>query len=272
MTRVGVSSATSTTAMTWLRRAGVAWFVVAGLGQIAFVGFIVAFYGVRTAQGRYPAWNDKPLIDGFIAGDAAGNVMFIAHTLLAAVVTVGGLAQVIPQIRRTWPAFHRWNGRVFLSIAVFLALGGLWLTWVRGTALSHISAIAISGNAVLILAFAYAAWRTARARDFAAHQRHALRAFLVVNGVWFLRVGMMAWVLINQGPTGMSGTLSGPADIVLVFGCYLIPLGVLEMYFAAQRAKSAPLIWAATTLMAVATAITALGVVGTVLLMWAPHL
>lgn len=262
----------STQAHRWLKRAGVAWFAVACVGQVAFVVFILAFYGVRTAQGRYPAWNDKPLIDGYVAGDTPGNVMFITHTLLAAVVTLGGLAQLIPALRRRWPSAHRWTGRMFLSIAIVLAVGGLWLTWARGTALSQVSAIAISGNAVLILLFAAAAWRAAILRDFEAHQRWAMRAFLVVNGVWFLRVGMMAWVLANQGPRWMSGSLSGPADIALVFGCYLIPLAVLEIYTAAQRARAGALVWGAVALMGIATVVTALGVIGTVTFMWGPYL
>ena len=62
-------------------------------GQAAFVGFILAFYGTRTASGDYAGWNDKPLIDGYVAGDQTGNVVFAAHVLLASVVTLAGLIQ-----------------------------------------------------------------------------------------------------------------------------------------------------------------------------------
>ena len=68
-----------------LRWAGILWFLVAAIGQAAFVGFILAFYGTRTAAGNYAGWNDKPLIDGYVAGDAAGNFIFAAHVLLAAI-------------------------------------------------------------------------------------------------------------------------------------------------------------------------------------------
>lgn len=261
------------TPQAWLRRAGAAWFAVACCGQLAFVAFILGFYGARTARGDYAGWNDKPLIDGYIAGDGTGNLMFISHVLLASVMTASGLAQMVPQIRMRARAFHRWNGRVFLVTALTLALGGLWLTWVRGTALSTISAVAISGNAILILACAGAAWRAAVTRAYDAHARWAMRLFLVANGVWFLRIGMMAWVLLNQGPRGMSGTLSGPVDVVLVFGCYLIPLAVLELYFAARRPTAAPAVtWAGIAVVAGATVVTALGAAGAVALMWGPYL
>jgi hypothetical protein len=73
------------------------WFVVAAVGQAAFIGFILAFYGVRTATGNFAGWNDKPLIDGYIKGDrTTGNFVFAAHVLLASVVTLAGLMQLIP--------------------------------------------------------------------------------------------------------------------------------------------------------------------------------
>lgn len=256
----------------FLRATGTIWFAVAAVGQIAFVYFIIAFYGTRTAVGDYAGWNDKPLIDGHIAGDAVGNATFAAHVLLAAVVTLGGLLQLVPQVRRAIPALHRWNGRVFLVIAYVMATSGLWLSIARGTYLSVVSAVAIGVNALLILAFATLAWRLAATRRFDAHRRWAMRTFMVVNGVWFLRVGMMGWIFINQGPVGMTQTMSGPADIVLVFGCYLIPLAILEVYLAAQRAQAPTAKIAAGALVVAAAAFTAVGVFGTVAFMWAPHL
>ena len=259
-------------AQTVLSRTAMAWFAVAATGQLAFVLFIIGYYGSRTLQGRFAAWNDKALIDGYIAGDAAGNVMFIAHVLLATVVTLGGLLQLIPSIRRRAIGFHRWNGRAYLAVSMFLALGGLWLVWVRGTALSLVSAIAVSINGVLILAFAVVAWRLARQRRIEQHYRWALRTFMVVSGVWFLRIGLMGWVLLNQGPRGMNQTLSGPADIVVVFGSYLIPLAVLELYFLARRSTRTAVSVAGTALVGACTLFTAVGVFGAIMLMWMPVL
>lgn len=255
-----------------LRWAGVIWFLVAAFGQAAFVGFILAFYGTRTAAGNYAGWNDKPLIDGYIAGDAAGNFVFAAHVLLASVVTSAGLMQLMPPIRRAFPGLHRWTGRTFLVVAVFMALSGFWLTLVRGTSLSAISSAAILLDGLLILVFAGLAWRHAIRRRFDQHRIWAMRTFMVVSGVWFLRVGLMGWVLVNQGPVGMTETLSGPADIVLTFGSYLIPLALLELYFRAGRGtRAAPKILTAALVFA-AAAFTAIGVFGTIALMWGPYL
>ncbi len=255
-----------------LRWAGILWFVVAATGQAAFVGFILAFYGTRTVSGDFAGWNDKPLIDGYIAGDSTGNFVFAAHVLLASVVTLAGLMQLVPAIRRAVPALHRWSGRTFLVVAAFMALSGFWLTLVRGTSLSDVSSAAIVIDGVLILIFGALAWRHAVKRRFDQHRVWAMRTFMAVSGVWFLRVGIMGWVLINQGPVGMSDSLSGPADIVLVFGSYLIPLGLLELYFRAGRStRAVPKILTAALVIA-AAAFTALGVFGTIALMWGPYL
>ncbi len=255
-----------------LQWSGIVWFLVAAFGQAAFIGFILAFYGTRTAAGNFAGWNDKPLIDGYIAGDRTGNFVFAAHVLLASVVTLAGLMQLIPPLRRAFPTVHRWTGRTFLVIACFMALSGAWLTIVRGTSLSAVSSIAILIDGLLILIFAGLAWRHAVKRRFEQHRIWAMRTFMVVSGVWFLRVGLMGWVLINQGPVGMTKNLSGPADIVLTFGSYLIPLALLELYFRAGRGiRAAPKILTAALVFA-AAAFTAIGVFGTIALMWRPYL
>ena len=246
------------------RRIGPLWFAAAVVGQGAFVLFILAFYGSRTVTGNFAGWNDKPHIKSYVAGDRAGNVMFALHVLLAVVVTVGGLLQLLPAIRSRWPALHRWNGRVFFLVAGFMAIDGLWLTWVRGTYLSLISAIPISTDAVLILLFIAQAWRLAVARDFAAHRRWALRSFMVVNAVWFLRVGIMGWVLVSGGGLGMNEHMSGPADLTLEFGCYLIPLALLETYFRAPRYAGA--------LILLASLFMTTGIGGAIAFMWWPHI
>jgi hypothetical protein len=266
------SSVTAPPPETLLRRSGVVWFLVAAAGQTAFIWMIVAHYGRKTLAGVPAGWNEKPLIKGYVSGDDLGNALFAVHVLLAAVVTLGGLLQLIPAIRRRAPAVHRWNGRLFFVVAYAMAAGGLWLTWARQTYLSLISAISVSLNGVLILLFATLAWRMAAGRQFEAHRRWALRAFLVVNGVWFLRVAIMAWVVVSGGGLGMNRTLSGPADIVLQFGSYLVPLAVLEAYLRAESGASPAVKYGVAGLMLAMTLITAVGVAGAVAFMWGPYM
>ncbi|MDX1293319.1 MAG: DUF2306 domain-containing protein [Hyphomonas sp.] len=251
-----------------LSRTGIAWFCVAAIGQIAFILFIAKHYGVRTAAGNYAGWNDKSLIKGHVPGDDAGNLMFALHVLLASVMTLTGLIQLVPLLRRKFPKLHRRSGRTFLVLACFLALGGLWLTWGRDTYLSLVSAVSVSLNAVLILVCAAHTLRFALARRYADHQRWAMRLFMVANGVWFIRVGLMGWILINQSPRWMNSTMSGPADIVISYGSFLIPLAVLELYSAARRSRSVPAKAAASLLVAGATVFTGIGILGASMFLW----
>jgi len=255
----------------WLRRAAQAWFCVAAIGQGAFIWMILAHYGRKTLAGDLAAWNDKPIIKGYVAGDAMGNLQFAVHVLLAVVVTLGGLMQLVPAIRARAPALHRWTGRVFFVTAFVMALGGLWLTWGRPTYLSLVSAVLVSLNGALILACSVQAWRMAVARRFALHRRWALRAFLAVNGVWFLRVALMVWAPLTRG-WGMDRTLSGPADIALQLCAYALPLAVLELYLRAQGGANPHVKRTVAGLLALATVLTALGVVGAVVILWGPYM
>jgi hypothetical protein len=214
------------------------WFITATLGQLAFVAFIVAFFGGALATGDLAGLNAKPHVTGYVPGDVVGNTQFLGHAVLAGLVTFAGLWQLVPALRRRWPAVHRWNGRLFLSVALVVTLTGFWLVWVRGSRLGIGSDISISLNGLLILGFAVLAWRSALRRDIATHRRHALRAWLLVNGVWFLRIGIMLAGLMLT-PLGVKIDYQGPVFIGVSFASWLLPLAVLELYLRAERSRSA---------------------------------
>lgn len=238
------------------------WWAAALIGQAIFLYYIVAVYGPSTLSGDFAAWNEnKALIKGHVPGDTAGNLAFAAHVLLAAVVTFGGTLQLVPQIRARAPAVHRWTGRAFLVTAILGSIAGLCMTWGRPTARNLTEAVAISIDGVLILAFAALAWRTALRRELAAHRRWALRTFLVANGVWFLRVGVAAWGMIGK-VAGEGWPSTGSFFVVWNFGCYLVPLAILELYLLAKAGGAPPVRVATAGVLIVATGLMGLGVVG----------
>ena len=255
-----------------LARSVTAWFIVAAAGQLMFVAYIAAFYGRAAIGGDISRWNDVMGV-GLIAGDTMSNGVLAAHLLFAAFITLSGLIQLIPQIRARVPRFHRWNGRAYMVAAAIMAMGGLWLTWGR---VDHFYAtlgkLGTTVNGLLILYCATKALATARSRNFAAHRRWALRLFMVVSGVWFLRILMILWVLVNQGPVGFGDDLGGPAWIMLTFLQFLIPLGVLELYFRAQASSSNRRRTATATLIAVCTVAMAVGLTFTTIGMWLPRM
>lgn len=254
-----------------LSRGATAWFATALLGQAAFIAFIAVFFGGAIASGNLAAVNAKPHITGYAPGDPLGNLQFLGHALLGGLVTLAGLWQLVPALRRRWPAVHRWNGRLFLGIALVVTLTGFSLVWLRGSRLGIGSDVSISLNGLLIVAFALLAWRSARERDFATHRRHALRAWLLVNGVWFLRIGIMLAGLV-LAPMGIAIDYQGAIFIGVSVASWLLPLLVLELYFRAERSHRAWRQVAMGGLLGVFALLTLAGSAAAAAFMWWPVL
>ncbi len=220
---------------TALKGAARIWFVVTLLGQFAFAFSVATFYSLTAVHGNLQAWN-KILFRGYTAGDTMGNSALIGHILFATVISIAGALQLIPQLRNRFPVFHRWNGRLFVLAAFTQAITGLYLTFVGkggpgGASLHFLSAL----GAILMIFCAVLALHYAVVRDFTTHRRWALRLFLVASGSWFFRIGFTLTLLLF-GPIGFDTvTFSGPLLIFWSIAQYLLPLGVLELYFLAQR-------------------------------------
>ena len=254
--------------------AATAWLTVATIGQWIFGVYILSFYGKSTLAGDFEKWN-QVLPHGYVEGDWKGNFVVGMHVLLAAVLAIGGPLQLVAKIRRHLPVFHRWLGRIYVSTAIFVAAGGLYMTWTRGGIGDATQRISISIQAIYIISFALLAIRYARARQFDQHRKWALRLFMVTNGVWFFRVGLMFWLLLNGGPAGFdSETFTGPFLTILSIFTYSIPLSliVLEMYFHAQRTQGKGFTIATSTVILFFTVITAIGIFGATMGMWLPRL
>lgn len=249
------------------------WFLATVVGQIGFFLFIILFYGTRTISGDFVGWDDKANILGYEAGDPTGNFAFISHVLIGGLITLSGLAQLVPSVRKKHPTVHRANGRLFLALSLVGAISGLWLTWGRGTYLSIHQAMGVSLNGVLILVFVYFAWRSAVQRRFTDHEAWALRTFMVVSGVWFFRLAIMAWYLIGRGLFGAPSGCQIIIDPILEFGSYLLPLAILELWlFARARPRAAWLQWSAAIVITMATLLMCVGIFGAIGFMWLPVL
>ena len=210
------------------------WWLVTALGQWIFVAYIAAFFGPRLIQGGAAGLQDSHLFNGYIPGDTAGNAALVGHLFFAIIIIGGGPLQLIPQIRARFPAFHRWLGRTYLLTAVASAAAGLFLIWTRPIFGPLVNNIATSLDGVLIIVFAAIALRYAVARDIRTHRRWALRLFMVVSAVWFLRIGFRVWGFLTGGVGIDDESFSGPFVYAWHFGQYLLPLAILELYFRAR--------------------------------------
>lgn len=256
-----------------LQRSAISWLVIALAGQLIFAFYVMGFYGRAAIEGRLSDWT-RVLTHGHVAGDHLGNLMIWLHLFFTVFIVVSGAMQLIPSIRRSLPIFHRWNGRAYMIAALILSVSGMVMIWVRGTVGDLSQHLGTTFNGVLIFVCVVMAWRYALARRFDLHRRWALRLFLVVSGVWFFRVGLMFWIVLNQGPVGFdSKTFTGPFLTFLAFAQCLIPLAILELYFWAQRKfTSMALRYFATASLVLASLFTLVGVGAATAIMWLPRL
>ena len=250
---------------TALKSAARFWFVVTIIGQLMLAFTVASFYSLTALRGDYHGWK---FTNGFVPGVTRGNWAVVMHVASAAVIMLAGAVQLVPQVRNRFPMFHRWNGRIYVLSAVALSAAGVYMHWVRGSVGDISQKLGGTLNAVLIWGFAAMALRYALGRDFKTHRRWALRLFMVVSASWFYRIGLFLSLLVFKGPIGFDPvTLTGPFLTFMAFGCYLVPLAVLEIYLRAQdhpgalrRMATAGMLFAVTLVMcaglfAVATAI-----------------
>ncbi len=257
-----------------LTGAATLWLVVATVGQWLFGIYIILFYGKATVTGDFERWN-KVLAHGYVEGDWKGNLVVGIHILLAAILVIGGPIQLITPVRNRLPRFHRRLGRIYVITAIVVSVAGLIMVWTRGSVGDTVQHSSISIQAVYIILFALLAIRYAKARQFEKHRAWALRLFMVVNGVWFFRVGLMFWLVVNGGPVGFNPeTFTGPFLTALSVFTYAIPLSliVLEMYLYAQRKQNSILSHVTSALIFLCTLIMGIGIVGATMGLWLPNL
>ena len=239
------------------------WFITVLVGQWFFFYYIIAFYGFSVINDNMEIWNrweamgSKP----YHAGDFAGNFAFAAHAIGAGIVAIGGALQLVPQVRKYFPKFHKINGYVYILTVFALALSGFYLVWIRDQEPLTLSGVGTSLNGLLIFAFAYLTLRFAIKRDIATHRKWAMRLFLVSNAQWTLRVGVFSYFVTGT----MLGLEPAFGDIFFplwTFGCFLLPLAVLQAYFYANEKGGVKIKNITSAIMVTVTLLMIFGMIG----------
>jgi uncharacterized membrane protein len=152
------------------------WALPAGL--IALSALPIAAGAVRLAQ----------LASG--AANAENTRLFnaplpaVLHISAITLFSVLGALQFAPALRRNYPAWHRWSGRVVVPAGLIAALSGLWLAHFYklpphdGAAL-HITRLVVGVWMTYALVTGYLAIRR---RDTSSHQDWMLRGYAIGMG------------------------------------------------------------------------------------------
>lgn len=253
-----------------MRYAVALWWSVATIGHFLFAAYILTTYGKATLHGNMASWN-RVWPTGYLPAQPLGNVMVVTHVLLASIVAICGPLQMVPSLRRCLPRFHRWNGRLYLATVIMVGAAGLAMLAVDRSFVGASQNGGVAINGVLLLACALAAWHFARKRDYAAHRRWALRTFVLSAGVWFFRIGLAAWIALNEGIAGFDPqTMQGTVLLVLAVAQWAVPLAVLEAYLWADRARTAAARCAVTLLVVISAMVTGYGIYRAAIGMWLP--
>lgn len=255
-----------------LKKSTVLWFGITAIGQCAFVLYILLQFGGSAVLGLLEEWHR--VAGGIVENDIVGNASVSSHLLLSAIITLSGLVQLVPHIRNKFLSFHRWNGRIYMLSAYVISVSGLYMIWGRNSDASGVMGqISASLNGVLIIVFSTLALKHALARRIPIHKEWAIRLFLTVSGVWFFRIGLMAWLYINDGPRWIDmDTFSGPFITFLNFGCYLLPLLGYETYLYVQKSRNNNARMIMSLFLLTFTVITAIGSYNAIIKMWLPRL
>lgn len=166
--------------------------------------------------------------------NTVANVSVFVHMATGAAITALVPFQLIPAIRRRWPALHRWSGRLIIVAGVATAVGGLVYIALRGTIGGTPMDIGFSLYGVLLLGAALQTIRHARAGHFAEHNKWALRFFWLALGSWFYRVHYGLWYLATDG-LWSNPQFTGGFDLVQNFAFFLPYLLGVEIYLRRRR-------------------------------------
>lgn len=215
------------------------WFIIMILGQLFFAYYIAKYYGGLTMEEGVGAWG-KNLFITIKEGGIFANIFIVAHVFLAFVVVLGGPLQLIPSLQNKAKTFHRWNGRIYFVTAIAIAITGVGLRLTNELPGGFIGSFGQFLNAFFICTFSVLAWRSVIKKNIQAHRRWAIRSFLMVSGVYFMRLTFGFWLLVNNFTLpGSTENFDGPFDRFLVIGFTTIPLVFSELYFYAQDTNRA---------------------------------
>ncbi len=108
------------------------------------------------------------------------------HVIGGGVVLLVGGTQFVPQLRRRFPLWHRWLGRIYLSFVLIGGIGGLMMAPVSdGGLVAHFG---FGTLAVLWLLSGGLAYQAIRRGDIERHRIWMMRNFAMAFGAVTLRI------------------------------------------------------------------------------------
>ncbi len=211
----------------------------AGLPRIALFGLalIPVMIGGMILNAMYQGTTDTMTEPADVIRRASYPVAVTGHIIGGSAMLMLGFAQFSARLRRTFPGWHRWAGRVLLAAGVYFALSGLWMNF-SATAQpdSWLYDTAQNGMALIYLCMLALGIAAIRRRDVARHRVWMMRSYAITLGAATQTVMLLPVFLLFGPPEGLL------LDLVFISG-WAINLAVAEVRLrrGGQRSLSARL-------------------------------
>ena len=102
------------------------------ISALLFGLFILSFYFVALLEGNTDQWNQ--VLPGLYDSTTKSATVGIGiHFAAGGIILILGCIQLIERLRVTYPAVHRWLGRVYILASLLTAIGGLAFIFIKGT-------------------------------------------------------------------------------------------------------------------------------------------
>lgn len=211
------------------RLSTVSWLAVV-LTSLAVAVYFPGQYLTGTLESL--AHNGTGLASTYVVRPVAVRIAFYVHIVFSGLALAAGGLQFSRKLRRRSPRAHRWIGRTYV---VSVGVGG-----VAAFVMSVFSTVAFLGFfgfgtlALLWMWTTYRGYRSARDRDFAAHQAWMIRSFALTYAAPTLRMWLLI-LLAVQVPFGTDGaTAIVNAYAPVPFLCW-IPNLIIAEYLVCRR-------------------------------------
>lgn len=149
----------------------------------------------------------------------------LAHTVAGLIATLLGPLQFVSRLRADRPALHRLTGKVYLVAVLVAAVCALALALTSQISASYQWGLVL--GATLWIATGATAYVAIRRRQVARHREWMIRNYTVT--FFFITFFVAFDILTAAGATEVT-VFAGP----LVFGCLLLPLGLVEAWLRSR--------------------------------------
>ncbi len=147
---------------------------------------------------------------------------FVAHTTAGAIAMLTGIWQFLPRTRRT--AWHRIEGRVYVTACLIGALAGFYIAWYSTAGIWASVGFAIL--AILWFGATLTGYVMVRRKDYVAHRRWMIRSYALTAAAISLRLIVPIGVV--------SGFTFYESYIAAAWLCWIVNLVLVETWLATR--------------------------------------